>query len=73
MDTLFGVFKMGDDFNILNHVILAAKLYVYKCKLNIVHPSLRVYKVKIKAIYQVEKTIASSRNKFKKTFQEMGD
>ena len=60
MDILFGVFNMGDDFNILNHVILASKLYFYKCKLNIVHPSLRVYKAKIKAaVYQVEKPIAS--------------
>ena len=70
MDILFGVFKMGDDFNILNHVILAAKLYIYKCKLKIVHPSLRVYKAKMKSIYQVEKTIASRRNKLRKHFKK---
>ena len=68
MDILFGVFKMGGDFDILNHVMLAAKLYIYKCKMNTVHPSLRVYKAKIKAIYQVEKTIR--RNKLKKHFKK---
>ena len=31
MDILFGVFKLGEDFNIVSHVILAAKLYIYKC------------------------------------------
>ena len=70
MVILFGVFKMGDDFDILNHVILAAKLCIYICKLNIVHPSLRVYKAKIKAIYLVEKTIASRRNKLRKHFKK---
>ena len=70
MDILFGVFKMGDDFNILNHVILAAKLYICKCKLKIVYPSLRVYKAKMKSIYQVEKAIASRRNKLQKHFKK---
>ena len=35
-------------------------------KLNNVHPILRVYKAKIKAVYQVAKKIASRRNKLTK-------
>ena len=68
MDILFGGFNVRDDCKILNHGILTAKLY--NCKLNIVHPSLRVYKAKIKAIYQVEKTIASRRNNLTKHFNK---
>ena len=63
IDILFEMFSIGDDFIILNHLILTAKLYIYRCKLNSVHPILRVYKTKIKAVYQVEKKIASRRNK----------
>ena len=52
IDILFGVFNIGDDFNILNHLILTAKFYKLNklnfCKLNITHPTLWVYKAKIK-------------------------
>ena len=66
IEILFGMFNIGDDFIILNHLILTAKLYIYSCKLNNVHPILRVYKAKVKAVYQVEKKIASRRNKLTK-------
>ena len=62
-DIVFGIFNVEKDFNILNHLVLAAKLYIYKCKLNNVNPSLQVYKAKIKGVYQIEKRIATSRNK----------
>ena len=45
---------------------MTAKWYIYRCKLNNVHPILRVYKAKIKAVYQVNKKIASRRNKLTK-------
>ena len=45
-DIVFGIFNVEKDFDILNHLVLAAKLYVYKCKLNNVNPSLQVYKAK---------------------------
>ena len=61
---------MEKDFNILNHLVLAAKLYIYKCKLKNVNPSLQVYKAKIKGVYQIEKRIATSRNKLTKHFRK---
>ena len=69
MDIFFGVFNTEDDFILLNHLILTAKFYIYKCKLNIVNPSLRVYKAKIRDVYQVEKTIATKQNKLTRHFQ----
>ena len=32
MDIIFGVFNTEDDYIILNHLILTAKFYIYKCK-----------------------------------------
>ena len=33
---LFGVYKKGEDFKILNHLILSAIFYIYKSKLSVV-------------------------------------
>jgi len=44
------------DFDILNHLALAAKLYINKCKLNNVNPSLQVNikPIKTRGVYYVE-------------------
>ena len=34
--------------------MLSAKFYIYKCKLSGVNPSLQVFKVKTKAVHQIE-------------------
>ena len=65
-DVLFGVYKKGEDFKILNHLILSAKFYIYKCKLSGVNPSLQVFKVKTKVVHQIERKIAAKRDKLKK-------
>ena len=70
MDIFFGVFDAEEDFIILNHLILTAKFYIYKCKLNSKNPSIRVYKAKIGKIYQVGMKMAAKRNKLAKHFQK---
>ena len=67
-EILFGVFDVEDDWIILNHLILIAKYYIYTCKLKKVNPSLQVCKAKIRAVYQVEKKIATRRNKLTKHY-----
>ena len=52
---LFGVFNDNEDFAILNHLILIAKYFIYKCKLNKTKPTLRVFIEKIKLVYHREK------------------
>lgn len=42
IDIFFGMFNIGDDFIILNHLILTAKFHIYGRKLNGVHPILRI-------------------------------
>ena len=66
LDVLFGVYKKGEDFKILNDLILSAKFYIYKCKLSGVNPSLHVFKVKTKVVHQIERKIAAKRDKLKK-------
>ena len=64
-DILFGVLNIGDDFFGLNHLILAAKLFIYECKFNSTHPSIQVFKAKIKTLYHVKKTTSNRQNKLK--------
>jgi len=50
----------------LNHLILSAKFYNYKCKLSGLNPSLQDFKVKTKAVHQIERKIAAKQDKLKK-------
>ena len=62
-NVLFGIFNAGEDFVIVNRLILVAKFYFYPCKLNGVKPAMRVLKTKIGAILNIESRIAFMRNK----------
>ena len=59
---LFGIFNAGEDFVIVNHLILVATFYICRCKLNGVKPAMRVIK-KIGAIHNIEGGIAFMQNK----------
>ena len=56
---MFGIFNAGEDFVIVNHVILVAKFDIYRCKLNGVKPAMRVLKTKIGAIHNIEKHLCA--------------
>ena len=45
---LFGIFNAAEDFVIGNLLILVAKFYIYRCKLNGVKPVMRGFLKKIK-------------------------
>ena len=68
-NVLFGVFNAMNDFLILNHLILLATFYIYKCKLDIKHPSLNVFIAKIRATFQIEQKIASNNDKLDKHYK----
>ena len=70
---MFGVFNFGDDFFSLNHLILAAKLFIYECKFNNTHPSIQVFKAKIKALYHVKKDNIELAEQTKHTIKEMDE
>jgi len=69
-NVIFGVFNVAEDFHILDHIILLAKYYIYNCKLNIIHPSLRVFIAKVKATCQIEQKIAANSNKLVKHYKK---
>ena len=60
----------------VNHLILVAKFYIYRCKLNGVKPAMRVLKAKIGAIHNMEGRVAFMRNKVEfhdKNWEEIKD
>ena len=61
LDILFGKFDLETDFLLVNHILLLAKYFIYKCKLSKVIPSLSVFKAKLKATYKVELFIAKEK------------
>ena len=68
VNILFGVYNANED-NII-HLILMAKFYIYKCKLNSTNPSLKVFIAKTKTVYQIERQIATKHNKLLKHYEK---
>ena len=58
IDVLFGKFNIDEDFIVINHILLLAKFYIYRSKLDNTKPSLEVFKTKLKAIFNIEFLIA---------------
>ena len=58
---MFVIVRCNDEL-FVNHVLLAAKQYIYYCRQKSSLPSIRVFDSKIKMIYQLETIIAKSNN-----------
>ena len=58
IDVLFGQFDIDKDFKAINHLLLLAKFYIYGCKLDKIHPTIDVFRVKVRANYNLELFIA---------------
>ena len=69
-NVFFGVFHGVEDFHVVNHIILLAKYYIYSCKLNVIHPSLKVLIAKLKATCQIEQKIAATNNKLERHYKK---
>ena len=67
---LFGVYNENEDNIILNHLIIMAKSYIYKSKLNRKNPSLKVFIAKTETVYQLERQIATKDNKLLKHYEK---
>ena len=53
IDVLFGKFDIDEDFIVINHILLLAKFYIYRSKLDNTKPSLEVFKAKLKVIFNI--------------------
>ena len=69
---LFGVCNENEDFAILNHLILIAKYFNYKRKLNKSKPTLKVFFEKIKLLCHIEVKIAKRNDRLHKQYKKMG-
>lgn len=61
-DVLFGKFDRDIDFTVINHLIVLAKFFIYRCKLNKIVPSFEVFTAKLKATCDLELFIARKNN-----------
>ena len=46
---LFGKFHINKDFKAINHILLLAKFYIYRCKLDKINLSIDVFIAKVRA------------------------
>ena len=69
INVLFGAFNDNEDFAILNHLILIAKYFIYKCILNKTKPT-RVFFEKIKLVYHIERKIAKRNDRLHKHYRK---
>ena len=58
IDVLFGKFDIDEDFIVINYMLLLAKFFIYRSKLDNTKPSLEVFKAKLKATLNIEFVIA---------------
>ena len=67
-DIFFGKFDLDKDFMLINHILLLAKLFIYRCKIDKIVPSFEIFKAKLKANYNLEFFIASKNGTLLKKF-----
>ena len=70
IDVLFGKFDIDEDFIVINHIILLAKFYIYRSKLDNTKPSLEVFKAKLKATLNIEFVIAKRNGKLAQHYKK---
>ena len=54
IDVLFGKFDINEVFIVINHILLLAKFYIYRSKLDNTIPSLEVFKAKLTGTLNIE-------------------
>ena len=70
IDVLFGKFDIDEDFTVINHILLLAKFYIYKSKLDNTKASLKVFKAKLKATFNIEFLIAKRNGKLTQHYRK---
>jgi len=63
VDVIFGITEQMENQILINHILLLAKYYIYKCSLNDWSPNLNVFLKRLKTIYKIELKIATYKNK----------
>ena len=68
-DVFFAKFNTNKDLMIINHTLLLAKFFIYRCKLDKKkEPSTGVFKAKLKATYKLELNVARKNDVLSKLY-----
>ena len=65
-DIIFGKFDVGDDFLLVNHILLLGKYYIYSQKCQKGMPSLQGSIARTRRVYNIELYIARKRGTLNK-------
>ena len=65
-DIIFGKFDVGDDFLLVNHILLLGKYYIYSQKCQKGMPSLQGFIARTRRVYNIELYIARKRGTLNK-------
>ena len=65
-DIIFGKFDVGDDFLLVNHILLLGKYYIYSRKCQKGMPSLQGFIARTRHVYNIELYIARKRGTLNK-------
>ena len=65
-DIIFGKFDVGDDFLLVNHILLLGKYYIYSQKCQKGMPSLQGFIARNRCVYNIELCIARKRGTLNK-------
>ena len=65
-DIIFGKFDVGDDFLLVNHILLLGKYYIYSQKCQKGKPSLQGFIARTRRVYNIELYIARKRGTLNK-------
>ena len=65
-DIIFGKFDVGDDFLLVNHILLFGKYYIYSQKCQKGMPSLQGFIARTRRVYNIELYIARKRGTLNK-------
>jgi len=63
VDIILGVCKLGDDKVLINHILLLAKYFIYKCSLKKMIPTVSLFVPRIRYTYDIEFRIATNKDK----------
>ena len=69
-DIIFGKFDAGDDFLLVNHILLFGKYYIYSQKCQRGMPSLQRFIARTRRVYHIELYIARKRGTLNKHLSE---
>ena len=68
-----GKLDAKENYNLVNHVLLIGKLYIYSCRCRKKSPLLKVFIARVRLVYFIELHIARGERQARDTLSKMGE